>query len=216
MGSPICHNWPLLYLQADDSGYRLIIQRPHATAVFSGDFNHGKSRADPLTALQRTFVGSIVPLEVFAVNNSTLSPQKLCQSLQKNNPGGLKLSQKGLSVCSRRGPAISCILECCPLSFRLQRASLSMCFNLAYAFRMLQSRSTVVLPGCKHACYPKTSQCNLLQHIKEKHGGSIVCRHVSGSLAKWCMSFGCAPLACETSSAENDMQRSQCASRITR
>ncbi|CAK0786319.1 hypothetical protein CVIRNUC_009532 [Coccomyxa viridis] len=77
----LCHR-----VQADDSGYRLIIQRPHATAVFSGDFNHGKSRADPLTAFQRTFVGSIVPLEVFAVNNSTLSPQKLCQSLQKNNP----------------------------------------------------------------------------------------------------------------------------------
>ena len=92
MGSPICHDRPLLYVQADDSGYRLIIQRPHATAVFSGDFNHGKSRADPLTAFQRTFVGSIVPLEVFAVNNSTLSPQKLCQSLQKDNPGGLRIS----------------------------------------------------------------------------------------------------------------------------
>ena len=92
MGSPNSRYKPLLRLQADDSGYRLIIQRPHATAVFSGDFNHGKSRADPLTALQRTFVGSIVPLEVFDVNNSTLSPQKLCQYLQRNNPGKLRVS----------------------------------------------------------------------------------------------------------------------------
>ena len=74
-------------LQGDGNDFRLLIQRPHATAVFSGDFDNGKSRADPLTALQRTFVGSIVPLEVFAVNNSTLSPNKLCQYLQKFNPG---------------------------------------------------------------------------------------------------------------------------------
>ncbi|CAL5226790.1 g9651 [Coccomyxa viridis] len=69
---------------ADD--FRLLIQRPHATAVFSGDFDHGKSRADPLSSLQRTFAGSIVPLEVFAVNNSTLSPHQLCEYLQKFNP----------------------------------------------------------------------------------------------------------------------------------
>ena len=72
---------------ADD--FRLLIQRPHATAVFSGDFDHGKSRADPLSSLQRTFAGSIVPLEVFAVNNSTLSPHQLCEYLQKFNPGEL-------------------------------------------------------------------------------------------------------------------------------
>ena len=70
---------------ADD--FRLLIQRPHATSVFSGDFDHGKSRADPLSSLQRTFAGSIVPLEVFAVNNSTLSPHQLCEYLQKFNPG---------------------------------------------------------------------------------------------------------------------------------
>ena len=86
-GKPACMNRHFCPLQGDGNDFRLLIQRPHATAVFSGDFDNGKSRADPLTALQRTFVGSIVPLEVFAVNNSTLSPNKLCQYLQKFNPG---------------------------------------------------------------------------------------------------------------------------------
>jgi hypothetical protein len=42
-----------------------------------------------LAALQRTFVGSIVPLEIFEVTNTTLSPQAFCEFLQKFNPGAL-------------------------------------------------------------------------------------------------------------------------------
>lgn len=67
--------------------FRLLIQRPNSAGVFSGDFNGGKTEADPLSALQRTFAGSIIPLEVFSVNASPLSPQALCQYLQKFNPG---------------------------------------------------------------------------------------------------------------------------------
>ena len=67
--------------------FRLLIQRPNSAGVFSGDFNGGKTEADPLTALQRTFAGSIVPLEVFQVNTSLLSPQALCEFLIKFNPG---------------------------------------------------------------------------------------------------------------------------------
>ena len=88
-----------LHLQSQAEDYRLLIQRPHATAVFSGDFKNGKSSIDPLDALQRTFVGSLVPLEVFAVNNSTLSPQKLCQYLQKFNPGGLHSLLQSMHLC---------------------------------------------------------------------------------------------------------------------
>ncbi|EIE18942.1 subtilisin-like protein [Coccomyxa subellipsoidea C-169] len=66
--------------------FRLLIQRPNSAGVFSGDFNGGKTEADPLTALQRTFAGSIVPLEVFQVNTSLLSPQALCEFLIKFNP----------------------------------------------------------------------------------------------------------------------------------
>jgi hypothetical protein len=68
--------------------FRLLIQRPNSAGVFSGDFNNGaKSETDPLTALQRTFAGSIVPLEVFQVNTSLLSPHALCDYLRKFNPG---------------------------------------------------------------------------------------------------------------------------------
>jgi hypothetical protein len=88
-----------LLLQSQSEDYRLLIQRPHATAVFSGDFKNGKSSIDPLDALQRTFVGSLVPLEVFAVNNSTLSPQKLCEYLQKFNPGGLHGLLQSMHLC---------------------------------------------------------------------------------------------------------------------
>ena len=87
MGGLIVRKRSICCLQGAGDDYRLLIQRPHATAVFSGDFDHGKSRADPLSSLQRTFAGSIVPLEVFAVNNSTLSPHQLCEYLQRFNPG---------------------------------------------------------------------------------------------------------------------------------
>ena len=81
-------------LQGTADDFRLLIQRPRATGVFSGDFDHGKSRADPLSSLQRTFAGSLVPLEVFSVNNSTLSPHQLCEYLQRFNPGELSCTKE--------------------------------------------------------------------------------------------------------------------------
>ena len=74
--------------------FRLLIQRPNSAGVFSGDFNGGKTEADPLSALQRTFAGSVIPLEVFSVNASPLSPQALCQYLQKFNPGGYTIQRQ--------------------------------------------------------------------------------------------------------------------------
>lgn len=80
--------------------FRLLIQRPNTAGVFSGDFQGGKTESDPLTALQRTFAGSIVPLEIFNVNASLLSPQALCQYLKKFNPGRYEPSQGALlSAC---------------------------------------------------------------------------------------------------------------------
>ena len=79
----------LLYALAQDDagGFRLIIERPTTTSVFSGDFAPGALTANPLSQLKRTFVGNLVPLEVYQVNSSALSPQALCEKLQKYNPG---------------------------------------------------------------------------------------------------------------------------------
>ncbi len=82
----VCHTQGLL----DD--FKLMIQRPDTAGVFSGDFSGGKSVVDPLSALQRTFVGSIVPLEVFQVTNATLGPQAFCEFLQKFNPGTVSVT----------------------------------------------------------------------------------------------------------------------------
>lgn len=73
--------------QADFDNYKLIIQRSNTAGVFSGDFSPGAHTANPLSALQRTFVGSLLPLEVFHVNSSVLSPQALCEQLKKYNSG---------------------------------------------------------------------------------------------------------------------------------
>jgi hypothetical protein len=79
----------LLCALAQDAtgGFRLIIERPTTTSVFSGDFAPGTLTANPLSQLKRTFVGNLVPLEVYQVNSSALSPQALCEKLQKYNPG---------------------------------------------------------------------------------------------------------------------------------
>ena len=74
--------------QGNFGNFRLIVQRSNTAGVFSGDFSPGAHVANPLSALQRTFVGSLVPLEVFHVNSSVLSPQALCEKLKKFNSGG--------------------------------------------------------------------------------------------------------------------------------
>ena len=43
--------------------------------------------ASPIAALQRTFLGKYVPLEVFRVNMTALTPTELCHYLTQLNPG---------------------------------------------------------------------------------------------------------------------------------
>ena len=72
--------------------YRLLIQRPDSTGVFSGDFNHGNSSA--VASVQPSFTGQYTNLEVLNVNatnsssgNETLTPAQLCAYLKAQNPG---------------------------------------------------------------------------------------------------------------------------------
>lgn len=86
-----------------------MVQRPNSAGVFSGDFNGGKSAVDPLTALQRTFVGSIVPLEIFQVTNTSLGPKAFCEFLRKFNPGEYlnpSASEGGCHTKTRMKPVI--------------------------------------------------------------------------------------------------------------
>ena len=76
-----------MFTQGLFGNFKLLIQRSNTAGVFSGDFSPGAHVADPLSALTRTFVGSLVPLEVFHVNSSVLSPQALCEQLKKFNSG---------------------------------------------------------------------------------------------------------------------------------
>ena len=72
--------------------YRLLIQRPDSTGVFSGDFNTNSSAS--VASLQPSFTGQYTNLEVVDVNatNSTgsasLTPAQLCAYLKAQNPGG--------------------------------------------------------------------------------------------------------------------------------
>ena len=77
--------------------YRLLIQRPVSTGVFSGDFGnstHGNSTSNSTVAsLQPSFTGQYTNLEVVDVNATTstgstsLTPAQLCAYLKSQNPG---------------------------------------------------------------------------------------------------------------------------------
>lgn len=68
--------------------FRILINRPSKTGVFSGDFNHGTNQSDnAIATLNRTFSGSAVGLEVFSVASEQLTPAQLCASLKDNNEG---------------------------------------------------------------------------------------------------------------------------------
>lgn len=81
--------------------FRILIQRPDSTGVFSGDFTNktSDSGADNLASVKRSFAGEYVPLEVYDVDTSTgngtsdLSPAQLCAYLKEQNPGIL------ISIC---------------------------------------------------------------------------------------------------------------------
>ena len=55
--------------------------------------------ASPIAALQRTFLGKYVPLEVFRVNMTALTPVELCHYLTQLNPG--RHIYMAEQVCSR-------------------------------------------------------------------------------------------------------------------
>ena len=79
--------------------FRILINRPSKTGVFSGDFNHGANQSDNAVAtLNRTFSGSAVGLEVFSVASELLSPAQLCASLKDTNEGGSLLANVIWSV----------------------------------------------------------------------------------------------------------------------
>ena len=68
--------------------FRILINRPTKTGVFSGDFNHGTNQSENAVAtLNRTFSGTAVGLEVFSVVSEQLSPAELCASLKDSNEG---------------------------------------------------------------------------------------------------------------------------------
>ncbi|KAK9821107.1 hypothetical protein WJX81_006169 [Elliptochloris bilobata] len=73
-------------------GFKLMIQRPdNAAGVFSGDFSGpGQALAagakKAVASLHQSFRGTLVPLEVFNVNHTTLSPAALCKYLKALNP----------------------------------------------------------------------------------------------------------------------------------
>lgn len=83
---------------ANAGAFRILIQRPDATGVFSGDFgNSTDNSTEGLASLQRSFAGEYVPLEVFDVNagngtdeeggTGSLTPTQLCEYLKEQNPG---------------------------------------------------------------------------------------------------------------------------------
>ena len=81
--------WP--WAQAFGSQYNIILQRKDTATVLLGEVLHFGATLpaipSPLAALQRVFLGQYVPLEVFRVNMTALSPQQLCGYLTHVNPG---------------------------------------------------------------------------------------------------------------------------------
>lgn len=83
----------------NEGQFRILINRPTKTGVFSGDFNHGTNQSDNAVAtLNRTFTGKSVGLEVFSVVSDQLSPAQLCASLKNSNEGENSLSRIGNAV----------------------------------------------------------------------------------------------------------------------
>jgi len=90
--------WHVQALQPTDvmaaqDGFKLMIHRPDSeTGVFSGDFTGpGQALAAgakaAVASLHQAFKGTLVPLEVYNVNHTTLSPAQLCKYLRELNPG---------------------------------------------------------------------------------------------------------------------------------
>lgn len=88
--------------QGAGNQYKVILQRKDPGNTLLGDLLHLGSNlpriGSPLAALHRVFLGKYVPLEVFNVNMTALSPEQLCGYLVQLNPGKhLRLS--GTHAC---------------------------------------------------------------------------------------------------------------------
>ena len=77
--------------QGAGNQYKVILQRKDPGTTLLGELLHLGSRLpqieNPLAALHRVFLGKYVPLEVFSVNMTALSPEQLCSYLTRLNPG---------------------------------------------------------------------------------------------------------------------------------
>ena len=77
--------------QGFGSQYQIILQREDPHIALLGNLLHldlsMPAIASPIAALQRTFLGKFVPLEVFRVNMTALTPERLCSYLTHLNPG---------------------------------------------------------------------------------------------------------------------------------
>ena len=95
--------------QGYGSQYKIILQRRDPTIALLGDVLHLDlsipAIASPIAALQRTFLGKFVPLEVFRVNMTALTPERLCSYLTHLNPG------KSLPVPARMPASNGCVSE---------------------------------------------------------------------------------------------------------
>ena len=101
--------------QGFGSQYNIILQRTDPAIALLGNLLHLDLNLPPIdspvAALQRTFIGKFVPLEVFRVNMTALTPERLCSYLTLLNPGKYLQSHMHASVGDRRrGVRAACSL----------------------------------------------------------------------------------------------------------
>ena len=96
---------------SSSGSYRLLIQRPDSTGVFSGDFNSNATSNGSVASLQPSFTGQYTNLEVLNVNatnsssgNETLTPAQLCAYLKAQNPGARQAACGSILQLVRAGP----------------------------------------------------------------------------------------------------------------
>jgi hypothetical protein len=71
--------------------YKVILSRRNPAGQLLGDILHlgfdNPRLANPLAIIQRTFIGEYLPLEVFTVERTALTPEGFCEYLSRFNPG---------------------------------------------------------------------------------------------------------------------------------
>lgn len=80
--------------------YKVILSRRDPAAELLGNILHlgvnELQASSPLAVLQRTFLGKYLPLEVFSVERTALTPEGLCEYLSRFNPGNRPLHSVNL------------------------------------------------------------------------------------------------------------------------